>query len=1021
MSQPQSTHGSRRARGAQPRPDSARLDSRLTVLHASVPGRLRVRSALLYRAGQRAARVHAALADDPRIADVRITVLTGSMVLNFDASAGVAAIIDRVRQVLDELAEQGAELQTLPPGRSAPPSASAVAAPHPGQRGTASSWHCVPTSVALRQLHVDPSCGLAAHDAATRLLADGPNRLPIAVRRSRMALLGGQFLNAPVLLLGVSAAVSLATGGIADAVVIGAVVLLNATIGYFTEDYAERTISALAHLDPGPVRVLRDRRPYDIPRGDVVSGDVLLLVPGMQIAADARLIDAERLSVDESALTGESLPVAKAAALLLGPDTPLADRRNMVYAGTLVSGGSARAVAVATGVHTEIGQIQALVGETRPPETPMQRQLGHMGTQLAWASTAICGAVFGIGLLRGYAPLAMLTSAISLAVAAVPEGLPTVATTTLALGMQRMRRRNALLRRLDAVETLGSVQVLCLDKTGTLTRNRMTAVEIRTADAVVRINDGAFEQDGLRVEPCARPVLARLLETVALCSDVDTAVTADGAGNGSATESALIEAARAAGIDIARLREALPRLRARYRSESRHYMATWHAAANDTPARVAVKGSPEQVLERAAFALTGAGVVALTPDLRERILRQNDTMAGAALRVLGVAYAEPAADDTGLPPLIWLGLVGMTDPPRSGMRELVQRFHSAGIRTVMITGDQSATAFAIGQELDLGHGAPLQVLDSTALERVPPELLTALVDRTHVYSRVSPAHKLRIVQALQRAGMTVAMTGDGINDSPALRAADIGVAMGAGSAAAREVADIVLADDNLHTLVAAIEKGRTIYANIRKSIHFLLATNLSEIELMLAGIALGLGQPLAPTQLLWINLVTDVLPALALALDPPAADVLGQAPRDPAEPIIRRDDFRRMGIESATITGGALAAYGYALTRYGAGPAAGTHAFMTLTLSQLLHAYSVRSEHSVLTGRGLPANRYLDAALGASLVAQLAAVFVPGLRALLRTTPLGPLDAAVIAGGAALPFLLNQLTKPGAAGKGSPS
>jgi len=396
-------------------------------------------------------------------------------------------------------------------------------------------------------------------------------------------------------------------------------VLINAAIGYFTEDYAERTIASLAKLDFGPARVLRNGVSMNVARSDLVAGDLLLLAPGTQVPADARLIEAEHLSVDESALTGESLPVSKSATKLVPTDTPLADRQNMVYMGTLVTGGSARAVTVATGDRTEIGQIQMLVGETRPPETPMQRQLGQMGTQLAWASTAICVGVFGIGLLRGYGGLAMLKSSISLAVAAVPEGLPTVATTTLALGMQRMRRRNALLRRLDAVETLGSVQVLCLDKTGTLTRNRMTAVEIRTVEMDVRIRDGVFTRaEGQRVEPADHPVFARMLEMVSLCSDSDPKSDANGS-NGSATESALIEAAGLAGVDIPRLRREYPRLRTRYRSETRHYMDTWHTSASAAGGRVAVKGSPEHVLERSTFVYLEGELVDLTPELRVSI------------------------------------------------------------------------------------------------------------------------------------------------------------------------------------------------------------------------------------------------------------------------------------------------------------------------------------------------------------------------------------------------------------------
>jgi Ca2+-transporting ATPase len=410
---------------------------------------------------------------------------------------------------------------------------------------------------------------------------------------------------------------------------------------------------------------------------------------------------------------------------------------------------------------------------------------------------------------------------------------------------------------------------------------------------------------------------------------------------------------------------------------------------------------------------------------RRRLLAENDAMAGQALRVLGVAYAEAATTQVGpLPELTWLGLVGLTDPVRPGMDWLLGRFHSAGIETVMITGDQSATAHAVARQLRLSQGQPLEILDSTALDRIEPNLLAGMVRRVHVFSRVSPAHKLQIVQALQRAGLVVAMTGDGVNDGPALKAADLGVAMGgSGTDVARSVADVVLEDDNLHTMVVAVRQGRTVYGNIRKALRFLLSTNFSEIEVMLAAIGLGLGQPLTPMQLLWVNLISDIFPGLALALEPAEPDVMERPPRDPAAPILSRPDLLRLGRESAVISAGALASYGYALARYGAGPQATTQAFMTLTLGQLLHALSCRSEsHSLFDRDPLVPNPYLDLALGASLLAQALTVVVPGLRQLLGTAPLGLADAMVSVAGATLPLVANEaIKKAGSPRSGAPA
>jgi Ca2+-transporting ATPase len=506
----------------------------------------------------------------------------------------------------------------------------------------------------------------------------------------------------------------------------------------------------------------------------------------------------------------------------------------------------------------------------------------------------------------------------------------------------------------------------------------------------------------------------RLLQVIALCNETGEAYKdTNRVFNGSPTENALVELAVNAGIDITQLHEKHPRFKTQFRSEDRPYMCTCHKI---TPRKqlAAVKGSPQQVLELCVAYYEDGKKHPLTDEVKQQISAANDRMAGDALRVLGVACAEHQLDEENVcAQLTWLGLVGMIDPLRTGMTSLIHTFHNAGIHTIMITGDQAATAYAIGRQLNLSESEPLQILDSTRLDKLDPELLKGLVGKVHVFARVSPAHKLKIVQALQQTGKVVAMTGDGINDGPALKAANIGVAMGGATTdVARSVSDVVLEDDNLHTMIEAVHQGRTIYTNIRKTIHYLISTNLSEIEVMLAGVSLGLGQALNPMQLLWINLVTDIFPGLALSMEAAEPDIMQQPPRNPEEKIIRREDFHRMARESAVITAGSLASYAYAALRYGPGVQANTQLFNTLTTAQLLHAYSTRSEHySVFSKTRLPRNKYLDLAVGGSLTLQALAMMIPGLRNLLGSAPAGLLDILVTAGSASASLLINESIK----------
>ncbi|MCL0083597.1 cation-transporting P-type ATPase [Thermodesulfovibrionales bacterium] len=903
-----------------------------------------------------------------------------------------------------------------------------------GQR--VEQWHLMNADKVLDLMETSKDAGLSAESVKKRLKKYGSNVLPESVPRSGLGMFIRQFKSLPVVLLSIAAGISIITGGIADAIVIMSVVGINAAIGYTTESQSERTIHSLKGLIRPTAIVVRDGEQKEINAEDVVPGDILLLSKGSYVSADARVVETNYLSVDESALTGESMPVVKSITPSTQNNILLADRTNMVYMGTLVTGGHGIAVVIATGVFTEIGKIQALVKEVRPPETSMGRQLDKMGSQMVLISSAACGIVFIIGLLRGYGLLQILKVSISLAVAAVPAGLPTVATTTLATGIRAMRKHNVIIRQLDAVETLGSVQTLCLDKTGTITLNKMSVVEIYTNMQRIKVYDGKFILGEESINPYSHDDLMKLLHVSILCNESEVSRKGEEyVVSGSPTENALIYASIIAGINVGIIRNKFRLLEIYHRSETRNFMITTHGLSdginNHMPKIIAVKGRPDEVLSLCSFHMRGGKKILLTEEERFTIEAENERMAGDGLRVLGTAYLfidgengkgineQEVLDLQAFPfdyqNLIWIGLIGMTDPIRAGVKGATGVFHQAGIETVMITGDQSPTAYAVGKELNLSKGEQIQILDSAHLANIDSDVMEALSGKVHVFARVSPAHKLKIVQSIQATGRVVAMTGDGINDGPAMKAADIGIAMGhTGTDVAREVSDVILEDDNIETMTLAVSHGRTIYNNIRKSVHYLLTTNLSEIVVMSTSIAGGLGQPLTAMQLLWINLLTDIAPGLALALESPEPDVLSQPPRSPDEPIVRRSDIGRIAREGTVLSASAMGAYGYGIMRHGMGQRAGTMAFMSLTLGQILYAISCRSEkHSIFSKDRLPPNRYLDGAISGALLLQILPIMIPGLRGFLGIMPIGLIDSIIVGGSALLPLVINEGIKEG--------
>jgi Ca2+-transporting ATPase len=887
--------------------------------------------------------------------------------------------------------------------------------PDRGEEQQHRHWHTLEIAQLSEMWRVDTARGLGVSDAAQRLAQYQRNELPEAEFRSGLAMFFDQFKQLPVALLAGSALLSCATGGVIDGIVILGVIALNGVIGFVTESSAERTIASLSREGALEADVVRAGQSLRIPLGEVVPGDIIQLRMGSVVPADARLLEASDLSIDESALTGESLPVTKAVRTIGDVDLPLGERTNMVYRTTLVTGGSGRALVVATGVATEVGKLQSMLGEVKHPETPMQRQLRELGERSMVIAGVVCGGVFVVGLLRGHGLLQMLRTAVSLAVAAVPEGLPTVAITTLAIGIQRMKQRQVIVRRLDAIETLGAVQVLCFDKTGTITYNRMCVVRVVAGEVDLAIANGKIRMGERELRPEPGGELDRLLAVGALCSEVQVARDGQGGFNceGSPTEKALVQLALEQGYDIERLRAEHPRQSVVERTEQRRLMATIHRSASGAYL-VAVKGSPEDVLERCRHALREGQVVPLSDADRSAIRRQNDALSSDALRVLAFAYCEhPERPDCFEEELIWLGLAGLADPPREGLRELIARFRMAGVRCVMITGDQSATAYAVAKQIGLDVDGELQTLDAVDLDQMDPDVLGELVPETQVFSRVSPRQKLRIVQALQARGLVVAMTGDGVNDCPALKAADIGVAMGGGkSPVAREVADMILETDDLHAMLVAIEQGRVIHADIKKAVRFILATNLSEILLTFLSVAAGFGEGMSPLQLLWINLVSDIFPELALALQPSEDDVLQRPPRERGAKMFSSEEYRHMAMEGGVLTLGALAAYSYAIRRYGLSPRAKSIAFLTLTSAQLLHAFSTRSErHHIFDSHQSAPNPYLPLSVGGGIALTLLIQLVPATRKLFGSRPLPAMDWLITSLGAALPLIANEMTK----------
>ena len=896
---------------------------------------------------------------------------------------------------------------------------------HPLQ-GNKVSWHVLDVAETINQLNTSVEGGLSKQEAQKRLTQYGPNQLEEAPATTIWQMLWQQFNDFVIYLLLIAALISAVVGDWVEASAIMAIVLLNAVMGVIQERRAEEALAALKELAAPEANILREGHRITIPARELVPGDIVFLEAGNYIPADLRLTSAVNLRIDEAALTGESVPVQKNAKIKLEPDAPLGDRKNIASMGTIITYGRGQGVVVNTGMKTQIGLIAEMLQAVEEEQTPLQKSLDQLGRTLGWAALAVCALVFVVGWMRGTPPLEMFIIAVSLAIAAVPEGLPAVVTISLALGMREMIKRHALIRRLSSVETLGSATVICSDKTGTLTQNEMTVTRVAADGEFITVTGsgysltGEFKRDGKNVNLSDYPAILTTLWIGALNNDATLELEHNHDEEsqyrmvGDPTEGALIVAAAKAGALPSPLNQAYPRVEEIPFDSERKRMVTVHTVDDPDPDDISPfydddrrewyvvteKGAPDIVLSQCThYQDRSDEAVPLNDEQRRRILAANDAMTADALRVLGVAYRvirrldkdhDVAREDELEKEMVFVGLIGMIDPAREEVPPALGTAQKAGIRTIMITGDYPNTARAIADEIGLlqeGH----KVLTGSDLDQMDDQTLQVEVEKTDVFARVTPQHKMRVVQALRANGQVVAMTGDGVNDAPSIKQADIGIAMGiTGTDVTKETADMVLTDDNYASIVSAVEQGRVIYSNIRKFVYYLLSCNLAEIAIIFLATLAGLPSPLTAIQLLWLNLITDGAPALALGVETGDPDIMDKPPRPPEEPIINQQMRIGIFVQTAAITSITLLAYWIGLkTHPEAAEYAETMAFVTLSFSELLRAFTARSENYPILKLGLFTNRSMNWAVLSSLVLLLGVIYLPFLNHIFDTVPLG--------------------------------
>lgn len=826
----------------------------------------------------------------------------------------------------------------------------------------------------LEDLNVDPNLGLNTEEVNKRIETYGENALKKEKGQTLLVKFINQFKNFMVIILIIAALVSGFLGELKDSIIIMIVVVLNAVLGLVQENKAEKSLEALKNMTTPLAKVIRNSELIQIKSPEIVPGDIVILESGDYVPADGRILQSSSLKVEESALTGESLPVDKNTKIPEGDNVPLGDRKNMVYSTSMIIHGRGKILVTSTGMDTEIGKIAKLLETQEKLRTPLQLKLEELGKYLGILALSVCVVIFLIGFFQGRPALDMFMLAVSLAVAAIPEGLPAIVTIVLSLGVQRMIKKNAIIRRLPAVETLGTASIICSDKTGTLTQNKMTATKIYTYNSSIDTNK-TIETDDIAIN--------MVIDIGLLCNDSSISEE-DGEKKaiGDPTEIALVVLAQKVGLLKKEQEEKMHRVDEIPFDSERKLMSTIHETNNVF--RAFTKGAPDVLLEKCNRILIDNEVKELTVEIKEKITAANVDMAHQALRVLAFAYNEIESIPENVTTeniernLIFAGLVGMIDPPREEVKHAIEKCKMAGIRPIMITGDYKITAMTIGRELGiLDEGGT--AIEGNELDDMSDEELSNNVEKYSIYARVSPEHKVKIVKAWQSRGKIVAMTGDGVNDAPSLKTANIGCAMGiTGTDVSKEASDMILTDDNFSTIVSAVEEGRNIYENIKKSIHYLLSCNIGEIVALFIALVFNLPSPLIPVHILWINLVTDSFPALALGVDPPEPDIMGKKPREPEESIFARGLGISIGVKGVIIGLVALLAF-YTGWKYSL-EIGRTMAFLTLSFSQFGNSLSVRSMDKSIFKIGIFSNRYLIGAIAISSVLMLGVVVIPYLR-----------------------------------------
>ncbi|SUY46891.1 plasma-membrane calcium-translocating P-type ATPase/golgi membrane calcium-translocating P-type ATPase [Clostridium putrefaciens] len=853
----------------------------------------------------------------------------------------------------------------------------------------------------LKELEVDPSKGLSSNEAKSRLEKYGENKLASKPKKTGIQIFMSQLKDPMIFILLVAALVSGIMGEISDAIIILLVIFINAIVGTVQESKAEKALEALKKLSTPKAIVKRDGISLEIPSENVVPGDIIILDAGRYIPADLRLISTANMKVEESALTGESVPVEKNCKLVLeGSDIALGDQKNMTFSSTLVTYGRGTGVAVSTGMNTEIGKIAKMLDQEGNEMTPLQKKLAELGKVLGIGALAICAIMFIISVIQKRDVFEMLLTAISLAVAAIPEGLPAIVAIVLAMGVQRMIKEHAIVRKLPAVETLGSVNVICSDKTGTLTQNKMTVTKFFTIDGLKPINELDINKSSEKL----------LIDALVLCND---ATYSKDSSTGDPTEIALLVAGDNAGMLKEELDSTYERIDELPFESDRKLMTTVNKYNGQN--YVFTKGAVDNLLKVSTKIYINGEIKDLTDDLRSQIMESSNSMSNSALRVLSAAYKVIPNEDITVDllesDLIFIGLVGMIDPPRLEVKDSIAICKKSGIRTIMITGDHKNTAFAIARELGIAEDIN-ECISGPEIERLPDGKLNAQIDNYKVFARVSPEHKVKIVKAFKSKGNTVSMTGDGVNDAPSLKAADIGVAMGiTGTDVAKGAADIILTDDNFSTIVSAIEEGRNIYNNIKKSIIFLLSCNLGEIIALFVAILLAWETPLKPIHILWVNLITDTLPALSLGVDPGDKNVMDNPPRNPKESLFSGGTPIFLILNGILIGSLTLFAFKYGEAKYDTLQHAQTMAFVVLSVSQLFHSLNMRHPEKSIFQVGLFTNKYLIFSIAFGIFLQDVIITVPFLANVFDVFDLTMNDWLFVGGLSIIPLVLNEIAK----------